>query len=129
MPLGRRVRERASSLTWLILACTACSCSSTSVKQAPADGGNCENLAGTWNVSTCDTSGQCTIAQQGCALSVVCATFLLGQETATGTVDADNFTLTLTSGTCTGTVSGTVLAGTCTTNPDPPCNFTGTRVP
>lgn len=46
------------------------------------DGGSpaeCEDVSGTWDMEGCGRVGQCTIAQQGCALSVICTAFLLDQ--------------------------------------------------
>ncbi len=117
---------------WLVLGCTACACSSTNVTPVEQDGSTttCEDLAGTWDVTGCGARGQCTVAQQTCSLSVVCSAFLIGEETATGTIDTDDFTFMSESGTCTGTVSGTVLAGTCTSAADgSSCAVTGTLLP
>src|SRR5262245_6866125 len=118
MPVPCRVRDRTVRWSWLVIGCTACGCSSTHVTRGGGgrDGSattTCENMAGTWDVTACGVSGQCTIAQSTCALSVACSAFLVGQGTASGTITMDDFTFTSNDGSCTGTVSGTVLAGTC----------------
>ena len=89
----------------------------------------CGNIAGTWEITGASGADLCVITQVGCAITEVdCVS---GAHSTSGTLTGNNFSYTGVSGTgvpatCSGTISGNDIAGTCTTGPAT-CPFTGDR--
>jgi hypothetical protein len=97
---------------------------------APADGPSaCANLSGSWTISGQCGADLCTISQTNCDLtSVSCVS---GANSTSGQVTGNMFSYTGESGggvdsTCSGTVSGDTMTGSCTVGIGT-CTFTGTR--
>ena len=78
---------------------------------------DCDSIAGMWDIDGTCGDDLCTITQNGCAITGVSCTS--GARSTSGSLDADEFSYTGTSGaglpaTCSGTVDGDALAGSCT---------------
>jgi hypothetical protein len=75
---------------------------------------NCADVSGSWAINGCATTG-CTVAQSGCSISLTCTTVVLTTVDFTGTVagSAVNFADDM-GGSCEGTIDGTQMIGTCT---------------
>ena len=78
------------------------------------DGHNCADVSGTWTINGCATTG-CTVAQSDCSISLACTTVVLTTVDFTGTVNGSalNFADDM-GGSCEGTIDGTQMIGTCT---------------
>jgi hypothetical protein len=77
--------------------------------------GECANVAGSWDISGDCGQDFCVITQTGCSTNFDCG----GASSYTGTVsgndvDYDGQAADGTPGTCSGTVSGDTITGTCT---------------
>lgn len=88
----------------------------------------CADLRGTWRYSGQCGNDTCVIAQTGCATSLDC---VQGSASYTGTVSGNGFTYQGTTAggqpaTCTGTVNGGAMSGSCSVQ-GAPCTFTGIR--
>ena len=76
---------------------------------------DCENLNGSWAVNGC-FSVNCTVAQSDCSITLTCNT-LGGDTVFTGSVNGNEVTFANdTGGSCEGTISGTQMIGTCTSD-------------
>ena len=94
----------------LLLAFAAAACGSDD----DDDDGGCEDLSGSWSVNGCATAN-CTVAQSGCSITLTCTTLVLTMVDFTGSVDGATFSFANDmGGTCEGTISGTQMIGTCT---------------
>ena len=94
-------------------------------------GGNaaCSDMSGTFKIAGACGSDTCIITQTGCQTSLKCSG---GSASYTGSIAGADFTYSGTSGngvpaTCTGTMVGTGLGGTCKPTAGPSCNFTGSK--
>ncbi len=113
-----------------ISCCVACSSTATNEDPTPAsDGGvndatndtstSCDNIAGSWSVTACSVSGQCTIAQSGCAITVSCTALWVLSGTGTGTVEGDQLVIPLEGGACVIGLLPSKMEGDCTVgNPE-----------
>jgi len=126
------------TLRFLVLAASVsgvfCACVSPDEPQITGGQGTntnptCDSIAGTWSLdsTTCALSTTCTVSQTGCTGSFTCSD---GSSSNSFSVNGSTVTFTadLTAGTasCSGTVSGGVLTGSCDT-PKDSCGFTATQ--
>jgi|SRR5688572_4997931 hypothetical protein len=106
------------------------------VATAPAEsepaaaGPGCDALAGRWEIDGACGDDRCTIVQSSCAITEVSCSS--GAQSTTGTIDGASFTYTGVSGagapaTCTGTLAGSSISGTCTIAGAATCAFSGAR--
>jgi hypothetical protein len=96
---------------------------------AGCGGSPCANIAGTWAVSGDCGPDTCVISQTGCSTTFACSA---GSAAYTGSVNGDSVSYSGTSatgapGSCSGTVSGAVINGTCVSQGNPACAFTATK--
>lgn len=96
---------------------------------AACSGGDCVDIAGTWTISGACGPDTCVITQSGCSTSFSCSG---GSGSYTGSVsgskvDYSGKSGTGVQGTCTGTVSGNTITGTCTPQGLPQCSFTAKK--
>jgi hypothetical protein len=108
----------------LCLALLACTNNSTNT----GDDAACSDLAGRWVTSGTCGDDVCQISQNACSLTAV--TCSSGAHSTSGTVDGDAFSYTGVSGagaaaTCSGTLTGGNISGTCTVNGAGTCSFSG----
>jgi hypothetical protein len=101
---------------------------SSSGGSSSGSGGSCPNIAGTWRVTGACGSDSCVITQTNCSTNYSCSD---GAASYTGSVSGNSVSYSGTSadgipGTCTGTLDGTTLTGTCNTG-DIMCAFTATK--
>ncbi len=145
-------------LSSLLVACAACSSGTATTGPAPdggptvvndrdAAGGSdaatlndgaagtdsgastaCGTMAGTWAYGGMCGANKCEVAQNGCALHILC------NETIDyeGTVTGSTFTYAGKDGagfvhTCTGSIAGTSLSGSCAVPSSGSCTFTATH--
>jgi hypothetical protein len=94
-------------------------------------GGNaaCSDMSGTFKITGACGSDTCIITQTGCTTSLKCSG---GSASYTGSISGADFTYSGTSGngvpaTCTGTMVGTGLGGTCKPTGGPSCNFAAAK--
>lgn len=98
---------------------------------APPDAppGACASMAGTWGITGQCGADTCLITQTGCATDLDCGG---GASSYTGSVSGNTFMYAGTAGggqpaTCSGTVDGNTMSGSCTIV-GIPCSFTGQRL-
>lgn len=96
----------------------------------PQQNPNCAMLAGQWDIDGACGDDNCTITQVGCGITGVTCTS--GSRSTSGSINNNSFSYTGTSGagapaTCSGTISGTTIAGTCNSL-GTTCSFTGSRM-
>ena len=86
-------------------------------------GGACDDIAGVWDVvGTCGVD-DCLITQNGCSVNFVCDD---GAASYSGSVTSGKVDFQGATGTCTGTVTGDQITGTCS-GPLGTCAYTATR--
>lgn len=94
----------------------------------PPDVG-CPDIAGEWQISGTCGPDVCTISQAGCEATLKCSN---GASSYTGSIVGQKITYTGKAGngvpaTCSGTLAGDTLAGTCTPVGSPPCSFAASK--
>jgi hypothetical protein len=97
---------------------------------AAASGDGCDALAGTWEIDGACGDDRCTIVQSSCTITEVSCSS--GAQSTSGTIDAGAFSYNGVSGagapaTCTGTLAGSSISGSCTIAGAGSCSFSGTR--
>ena len=100
----------------------ACSSSTSS------GSGNCSNITGTWAVSGACGPDTCVITQSSCSTNFSCSA---GTVSYTGSVSGNSVsysgqTAAGATGTCSGTVNGGTMSGTCNSQGQT-CAFSATR--
>ena len=91
---------------------------------------DCADLRGSWEIDGTCGDDVCTISQAGCAITQV--NCVSGARSTSGDIDGNHFSYTGTSGaglpaTCSGSLSGSAISGTCVTEGAGDCTFSGDR--
>jgi hypothetical protein len=98
------------------------------VPMPPDAGSACENIAGTWATGGACGPDVCVITQTGCTTNFKCSD---GNASYAGTINGRTvnyagLTATGKKGSCTGTINGTSITGTCQSG-GAPCAFTAKK--
>lgn len=114
--------RRASFVAIAGALCAACGSSSNS------GSAQCVDMSGNWAIVGLCGIESCAVSQTGCATNFTCTS---GSKSYSGTVSGDSFsysgaTILGVSGTCSGTVNGTSMSGTCMGGGGS-CTFSGTK--
>jgi len=109
----------------IVLPCLA-ACSSSSSDGAA--NGSCTNISGTWGTTGSCGPDTCVITQNGCSTNFSCGG---GATSYTGSVNGSNVsyagkTAGGVDGSCTGTVQGNTMSGTCSVG-GATCNFSAAK--
>jgi hypothetical protein len=104
-------------------------CTDAEVNNDPEDP-DCESIAGRWDIDGPCGDDTCTITQTGCGITGVTCTS--GARSTTGSIEGNAWSYSGVSGlgvpaTCSGTLSGDSLTGSCRADDGTVCAITGDR--
>lgn len=122
--VARPVEGTMRRVLWLVLL-AACGGGD---ERDPEPSGSCVNVAGEWEVDGCG-GDSCTIVQDGCAAALDCDS---GTASYSGSVSGSRVSFAGRNAlgqqaSCSATVSGGAMSGSCTPQGLPSCSFTARR--
>ncbi len=128
--MSRSLSRLTICILTVVLGAAGCSADDNNAPGTDAPVSACASIAGTWEISGGCGPDVCTITQAGCAITAVNCTS--GARSTSGMLTGAQFTYDGVSGggvasTCSGTLAGDSMSGSCSSAALGTCPFSGDR--